>query len=38
MLSFIVFFARRERSYVWKPALDLSNPRVAAALVPMMHS
>ncbi len=23
---------RRRRSYQWKPALDLSNPRVAAAL------
>jgi len=38
MLSFIVFFARRERRYVWAPALDLSDTRVAAALVPMMHS
>jgi len=28
------FFAsrRRRRTYQWKPAVDLSNPRVAAAL------
>jgi hypothetical protein len=38
MLSFIVYLARRKRGFVWKPALDLSDPRVAAALVPMMHS
>jgi hypothetical protein len=38
MLSFIVFFARRKRGFVWMPALDLSDPQVAAALVPMMNS
>jgi len=38
MLSFLVYFARRKRRYVWAPALDLSNPQVAAALVPMMNS
>jgi hypothetical protein len=37
MLSLIVFFARRKRAYVWSPALDLSDPHVAAALVPMIH-
>ena len=31
---FSMFFAnlRRARSYQWKPAVDLSNPRIAAAL------
>ncbi len=38
MLSLLVYFARRKRRYVWAPALDLSDTRVAAALVPMMHS
>jgi hypothetical protein len=38
MLPFIVFLARRKRRFVWSPAVDLSDPHVAAALVPMMHS
>ena len=38
MLSFIVYFARRKRAYVWSPALDLRDPHVAAALVPMINS
>lgn len=38
MLSFVVFFARRKRPFVWKPAVDLSDPYVAAALAPMNHS
>jgi len=38
MLSFLIYFARRQRSYVWSPAVDLSDPYVAAALVPVMHS
>ena len=38
MLLFIVYFARRKRRFVWSPALDLSDPYVAAALVPMSHS
>jgi len=38
MISLILYFARRKRAYVWKPALDLRDTRVAAALVPMMHS
>lgn len=38
MLSLIVYFARRKRRFVWSPAVDLSDPQVAAALVPMMHS
>ena len=38
MLSFLVYFARRKRRYVWAPAVDLRDPHVAAALVPMMNS
>jgi hypothetical protein len=38
MLSLIVYFARRKRAYVWSPAVDLSDPHVAAALVPMLNS
>jgi len=38
MLSFIVYFARRKRAYQWSPALDLRDPHVAAALVPMINS
>ena len=38
MLPFIVYFIRRKRAFVWSPALDLSDPYVAAALVPMTHS
>ena len=38
MLSFLVYFARRKRAFVWSPAVDLSDPYVAAALVPMTHS
>jgi hypothetical protein len=38
MLSFLIFLARRERRFVWTPAVDLSDPFVAAALVPVTHS
>ena len=38
MLSFIVYFARRKRRFAWSPAVDLSDPYVAAALAPMTHS
>ena len=38
MLSFMIYFARRKRAYVWFPALDLRDPHVAAALVPMINS
>ena len=38
MISLILYFARRKSAYVWKPALDLRDPQVAAALVPMMNS
>jgi hypothetical protein len=37
MVSFIVYFARRKRRFVWSPALDLRDPYVACALVPMTH-
>jgi len=38
MLSFMIYFARRKRAYVWSPALDLRDPHVAAALVPRINS
>jgi hypothetical protein len=38
MLSLLVYFARRKRRFVWSPAVDLSDTRVAAALVPMINS
>jgi hypothetical protein len=38
MISLILYFTQRKRAYVWKPAVDLRDTRVAAALVPMMHS
>jgi hypothetical protein len=38
MLTFFVYFARRKRAFVWSPAVDLSDPHEAAALVPTMNS
>jgi hypothetical protein len=38
MLTFLVYLARRKRGYVWAPAVDLSDPYVAAALAPVTHS
>ena len=38
MLTFFVYFARRKRAFVWSPAVDLSDPYVAAALVPTINS
>ena len=38
MLSLILYFARRKRAFVWSPAVDLSDPYVAAALAPTMNS
>ena len=38
MLSFIVYFARRKRPFRWSPAVDLSDPYVAAALAPVTHN
>jgi hypothetical protein len=38
MLSLLVYLARRKRRFAWSPAVDLSDPYVAAALAPMTHS
>ena len=38
MLTFLVYLARRKRPFVWAPAVDLSDPYVAAALAPVTHS
>ena len=38
MLTFLVYLVRRKRGYVWAPAVDLSDPYVAAALAPVTHS
>ena len=38
MLPLIISLFRRERRFAWSPALDLSDPYVAAALAPMTHS
>ena len=38
MLSLLIYLARRKRPFAWSPAVDLSDPYVAAALAPMTHS
>ena len=38
MLPLLMCFVRRKRPYRWAPAVDLSDPFVAAALAPMTHS
>lgn len=38
MLTFLIYLARRKRPFVWAPAVDLSDPYVAAALAPVTHS
>ena len=38
MLTFIVSFLQRKKGFTWSPAVDLSDPFVAAALAPMTHS
>lgn len=40
MLTFLIYLASRKRSraYVWAPAVDLSDPYVAAALAPVTHN
>ena len=38
MLPFIISFLNRKRGFAWSPAVDLSDPYVAAALAPMTHS
>jgi hypothetical protein len=37
-LSFVVYLLRRKRKFAWSPAVDLSDPYIAAALAPMTHS
>ena len=37
-LSLVVYLFRHKRRFVWSPAVDLSDPYVAAALAPMTHS
>ena len=38
MLTLFVYLAQRKRPFAWAPAVDLSDPYVAAALAPMTHS
>jgi hypothetical protein len=38
MLTFLIYFASRKRPFAWTPAVDLSDPWVAAALAPVTHS
>jgi hypothetical protein len=38
MLTLLVYFLQRKRAFAWSPAVDLSDPYVAAALAPMTHS
>jgi hypothetical protein len=38
MLIFMIYLARRKRAFRWAPAVDLSDPYVAAALAPVTHS
>jgi hypothetical protein len=38
MLSYFVYFLTRKRAFRWSPAVDLSDPYIAAALAPVSHS
>jgi len=38
MLLFFVYFLNRKRAFHWSPAVDLSDPYIAAALAPGTHS
>jgi len=38
MLLFFIYFLNRERAFHWSPAVDLSDPYIAAALAPGTHS
>jgi len=38
MLTFIVYLLQRKKGFSWSPAVDLSDPFVAAALAPVTHS
>ena len=37
-LSFVVYVFSHKPRFAWSPAVDLSDPYVAAALAPMTHS
>jgi hypothetical protein len=38
MLPLLFSIFRRKRTYVWRPDLDLRDPYIAAALVPVSYS
>jgi len=38
MLPLLISFFQRKPKFAWSPSLDLRDPYVAAALVPMTHS
>jgi hypothetical protein len=38
MLLFFIYFISRKRAFRWSPAVDLSDPYIAAALAPVTHS
>jgi hypothetical protein len=38
MLPFFVYFLNRKRAFHWSPAVDLSDPYIAAALTPVLYS
>jgi hypothetical protein len=38
MLPFFVYLLNRKRAFHWSPALDLSDPYIAAALTPVSYS
>ena len=38
MLIFLIYLARRKRRFRWAPAVDLTDPYVAAALAPVTHN
>jgi hypothetical protein len=37
ILSFILSRLRRSRTFVWSPALDLSDPKIYSTLIPGAH-
>jgi hypothetical protein len=38
MVPILIHFFTRKRAFHWSPAVDLSDPYIAAALAPMSHS
>jgi hypothetical protein len=38
MITLFIHLLRRKRRFAWSPDVDLRDPYVAAALVPMSHS